>query len=169
MDTIIFDVDGTLSDPSHRRHHVTGGRKDWKTFTDEMVNDPPHRDVCLLAELLGDHPLVNQGAIKLFVFTARPDTHRAETEEWLRVHARSLLEKAEGVLMRAAGDNRADDIIKEDLLDSLLTGGYDVRFVVDDRPTVCDMWKRRGVTLLRHDNGEWDETHIPDTPDDKDT
>lgn len=155
-DTAIFDVDGTLSDVSHRRHYVTGGAKDWDTFTDKMVDDPPHRDVCLLAELLGDHPLVNQGAIKLFIFSGRPETHRAQTEEWLRIHCRSLLEKAEGLLMRAAGDYRSDVIVKEEFLDFIIKSGYNPRFVVDDRPSVCDMWKRRGITLLRHDNGEWD-------------
>jgi len=44
MDTIIFDVDGTLTDVSHRRHYVTGGNTDWGKFFDEMVNDPPFRD-----------------------------------------------------------------------------------------------------------------------------
>lgn len=156
FDTIIFDVDGTLSNPSHRRHLVTGGNTDWPTFTDEMVNDTPHRDVCLLADLLGDHPLVNQGAVKLFAFTARPETHRKETEEWLGLYAHLFLEKVEGMLMRAAGDNRPDDVVKEEMLDAIIAKGYNVRFVVDDRPEVCEMWKRRGITLLRHDIGEWD-------------
>lgn len=26
---IICDIDGTLSDPTHRLHHVTGGKKNW--------------------------------------------------------------------------------------------------------------------------------------------
>ena len=111
MDTIIFDIDGTLSNVEHRRHHVTGGWSDWDTFNAEMVNDPPYRDVCLLASLLGDHPLVNQGAVRLFAFTARPETHREETEAWLGINARPLLEKVEGVIMRAEGDYRPDDIV----------------------------------------------------------
>ena len=157
MDTAIFDLDGTMFDVRHRRHNVTGGGKpDWTAFTDEMVNDPPYRDVCLLADLLGDHPLVNQGALKLFAFTGRPESHRIETEEALSLHARLFLEKAEGIIMRATGDYRPDDVIKEEMLDAIIAKGYDVRFVVDDRPSVCDMWKRRGITLLRHDTGEWD-------------
>lgn len=158
MDTIVFDIDGTLADVGHRRHHVTGGNKEWGRFFAEMVNDPPLRDVCLLAELLGDHPLVNQGAIKLFIFSGRPETHRAETEEWLSVHARSLLEKAEGVLMRGADDKRADTIVKKEMLEHVRSMGYDVRLVVDDRPSVVEMWKAEGVTCLQHVNGldEWD-------------
>lgn len=158
MDTIIFDIDGTLADVGHRRHLVdpTKGRKDWGRFFDEMVNDPPLRDVCLLAELLGDHPLVNQGAIKLFIFSGRPDTHRKQTEDWLRVHTRSLLEKAEGVLMRAAGDFRPDTEVKREMLNDIRAMGFDPRLVVDDRPSVIAMWKKEGLTVLEHDSGEWD-------------
>ena len=157
MDTIIFDIDGTVADVAHRRHFLSGAKPAWGKFFDEMVNDPPLRDVCLLAELLGDHPLVNQGAIKLFLFSGRPDTHRKETEDWLLVNARSYFLKAEALLMRAEGDFRQDTIVKKEMLDSIRAQGYDVRLVVDDRPSVCDMWVREGITCLQHINGldEW--------------
>ena len=156
MDTIVFDIDGTLADVSHRRHYVSDGRKDWGKFFDEMVNDPPLRDVCLLAELLGDHPLVNQGAIKLFLFSGRPETHRKETEQWLLVHARSYFEKAEALLMRGEGDFRPDTVVKREMLAGIRGQGYDVRLVVDDRPTVVQMWKDEGLTVLAHDSGDWE-------------
>ena len=159
MDTIIFDIDGTLADVEHRRKHLgtTGGRKpDWGKFFAEMVNDPPLRDVCLLAELLGDHPLVNQGAIKLFLFSGRPETYRKETEEWLLIHARSYFQKAEALLMRAEGDYRPDTVVKSELLHGIQAQGYVVRFVVDDRPSVVQMWKDEGLTVLAHDSGEWE-------------
>ena len=156
MDTIIFDIDGTLADVSHRRRHVQGGNKDWGRFFEEMVNDPPLADVCLLAEMLGDHPLVNQGAVKLFVFSGRPDTHRAQTEKWLSVHVRSLFEKAEAILMRAGDDRRPDTEVKRDMLNHIRGQGYDPRLVIDDRPSVIAMWKEEGLTVLEHDSGEWD-------------
>lgn len=150
MDTIIFDIDGTLADVEHRRHLLSGAKPAWGKFFDEMVNDPPLRDVCLLAELLGDHPLVHQGAIKLFLFSGRPETHRKETEDWLLKHARSYFQNAEALLMRGEGDYRADTIVKKDMLRSLWCGGYDVRLVIDDRPSVCEMWVNEGVTCLQH-------------------
>jgi predicted kinase len=159
MDTIIFDIDGTLADVEHRRHFLSGAKPAWGAFFDEMVNDPPLRDVCLLAELLGDHPLVNQGAIKLFLFSGRPETHRKETEEWLLIHARSYFQKAEALLMRGEGDYRADTIVKKEMLRSIQAKGYVVRLVVDDRPSVVEMWKAEGLTVLAHDSGEWDGIH----------
>ncbi len=156
MDTIIFDIDGTLADVEHRRHFLSGAKPRWGLFFDEMVNDPPLRDVCLLAELLGDHPLVNQGAIKLFLFSGRPETHRKQTEDWLNIHARSYFQKAEALLMRGEGDHRADTIVKKEMLRGIQAQGYEVRLVVDDRPSVIEMWKGEGLTVLAHDSGEWD-------------
>ncbi len=161
MDTIIFDIDGTLADVEHRRHFLSGAKPAWGKFFDEMVNDPPLRDVCLLAELLGDHPLVNQGAIKLFLFSGRPETHRKETEDFLLKNARSYFQNAEALLMRGEGDYRADTIVKKEMLHDIQAQGYDVRLVVDDRPTVCTMWVEEGITCLQHLNGlnGWDGTN----------
>ena len=37
---VIFDIDGTLSNPAHRLHHVTGlGPKDWTAFFATMADD----------------------------------------------------------------------------------------------------------------------------------
>lgn len=156
MDTIIFDIDGTLADVEHRRHFLSGAKPNWGSFFAEMINDPPLHDVCLLAELLGDHPLVKTGAIKLFLFSGRPDTHRKETEEWLQNHVPAYFQKAEALLMRGEGDYRADTIVKREMLDGVRGQGHNVRLVVDDRPSVVQMWKDAGVTVLAHDSGDWD-------------
>src|SRR3546814_20900822 len=66
MDAIIFDIDGTLADVGHRRHLVTQGRKDWGRFFDEMVNDPPLANVCLLAEMLS-FAVEQYGDVALFL------------------------------------------------------------------------------------------------------
>ena len=76
FDTIIFDIDGTLTDVEHRRTFLVGSKPDWGKFFDAMVDDPPLRDVCLLAELLGDHPLVSQKAVRLFLFSGLPSDGR---------------------------------------------------------------------------------------------
>ncbi len=157
FDTIILDIDGTIADVAHRRTYLTGSKPDWGKFFDRMTDDPPLRDVCLLAELLGDHPLVNQKAVRLFLFSGRPETHRKETEEWLLIHVRSYFQKAEALLMRAEGDFRQDTIVKKEMLDKIRAQGYNPRLVIDDRPSVCDMWVREGITCLQHVNqlDEW--------------
>jgi len=40
---IIVDLDGTLSDSSHRQHFMTGKKKDWKGFYSALEQDPPNK------------------------------------------------------------------------------------------------------------------------------
>ncbi len=43
---IVCDIDGTVSDPTHRLHHVRGARrKDWPAFFDACGEDACHDDV----------------------------------------------------------------------------------------------------------------------------
>lgn len=53
------------------------------------------------------------------------------------------------LLMRSGGDQRRDSICKQEMLDTLILPSYDVRFVVDDRPAVCDMWRANGLRVLQ--------------------
>ena len=39
---IIFDVDGTLMNISHRRHHLEGSPKNWDAFRRDAVDDTPN-------------------------------------------------------------------------------------------------------------------------------
>jgi predicted kinase len=58
--------------------------------------------------------------------------------------------------MRGEGDYRPDTTIKKEMLTDIRAQGYDVRLVVDDRPSVVEMWKAEGLTVLAHDSGEWE-------------
>jgi hypothetical protein len=60
--------------------------------------------------------------------------------------------------MRADGDYRPDVEVKREMLRGIQGQGYDVRLVVDDRPSVIEMWKAEGLTVLEVDSGEWEGT-----------
>ena len=38
---LVFDWDGTLSDPRHREHLIKNQRPEWNAFNYESRNDPP--------------------------------------------------------------------------------------------------------------------------------
>ena len=158
VDAIIFDIDGTLADIRHRRHHVTGAKPDWKSFNAEMVDDPPLVDVCYLAELLGSHPLA-PSFLKLFLFSGRMETHRKETVDFLKRNVPVYFKNRAELLMRAEGDFRADTLVKKDMLDYIRKQGMNPRIVVDDRPSVVQMWKDEGLTVLAHDS-EWTQVRL---------
>jgi len=51
--------------------------------------------------------------------------------------------------MRTPGDRRQDSIVKEEILDTLILPRWDVVYVIDDRPQVVEMWRRRGFSVLQ--------------------
>ena len=50
--TVIFDIDGVLSDAAGRQHFLEWGRRDWDAFFDACGDDPLVGEVARLLELL---------------------------------------------------------------------------------------------------------------------
>ena len=132
MDVIFVDLDGTLARMGKR--HPYDGRR--------AVEDTVNRPVADVVQTLA-----TAWECPVFVLSGRSDQHRVWTQRWLDwwevPHDR--------LLMRAWGDNRADDVVKEEMLDNLLAEFPDlnVRAVFDDRLRVVKMWHRRGLPLFR--------------------
>jgi len=144
---ICIDIDGTLSDPTHRREHVTGGKKEWKQFFDKMGDDAPNKGVCFLASLVSHADL----GVPVFVCTGRPEEYRSITEDWLEEHTGNL-RSAKDILMRPSGDYRPDTVVKREMLDKIRALGYEPILVIDDRPSVVDMWRAEGIEVLQADH-----------------
>lgn len=146
MDTVIFDIDGTLADLDHRLHHIANHPKDYIAFYEECDRDAVIQPI---ADLLCDmHAL---GRVVLLV-SGRTDRVRLKTEQWLNNHGVPF----DGLYMRRDGDWRSDTIVKSKILDEIVELGHKVRFVVDDRTSVVKMWRDRGLTCLQC--REWQET-----------
>jgi predicted kinase len=144
--TVLFDIDGTLADATHRLHHIQNGSRNWDAFFAACVDDPVIEPIRELAWLVD-----NQG-YRIVLVSGRSDVVRAETEAWLAGHGVPYSE----LHMRAAGDFRQDHLVKSHILDALIADGHDIAFVVDDRPSVVAMWRERGLTCLQC--REWNET-----------
>jgi predicted kinase len=142
---VLFDIDGTLADASHRLHHIQNGSRNWDAFFTEAANDPviePIRELLYLFD--------NQD-YRIILVSGRTDKIRGITEAWLERHAIPHHE----LHMRSEGDYRQDFIVKSELLDGILAAGHDIHLVVDDRPSVVAMWRERGLTCLQC--RDWDE------------
>lgn len=153
MKTIIFDLDGTLADLTHRLHHVKNGNNRWGEFFSECVNDTPIIAVCELVKILysGPYDEYVEKIPKIIIISGRSDIVRTETEQWLCAHGIQYDE----LIMRPAGDYTPDHILKEHILDQLLREGHEILFTVDDRQRVVDMWRKRGITCLQA--AAWEE------------
>lgn len=151
MTAIIFDIDGTLSDLTHRLHHISGTSRKWDEFFDAASDDAPHNEIIELNKILK-----NAGKT-IFVVSGRPEKIRGITEEWLSNHGVVYDE----LYMRPDGDHRQDFLVKSQILDGILADNYEIDFVIDDRDTVVEMWRERGIVCLQC--REWRESK-PERP-----
>lgn len=131
---IICDLDGTLANIDHRRHHVEGAKKDWKAFFAGIVGDELNTMVDrYLDAVTGSH--------RILLVTGRPAEYVSVTETWLLDNRVSYNE----LFMRPAGDFRPDEIIKEEIYRTEIEPHYDVKLVLDDRAKVVKMWRSLGL------------------------
>jgi hypothetical protein len=142
---VLVDMDGTLSDCSHREHHIQGNPPDWPAFFRGMGQDPPNVSIVdLTRRLAANHDIL--------IVTGRPQEFLRETHDWLTRNSISPNE----IWMRRAGDHRPDFVVKREVLDHIPRDR--VVFVLDDRERVCDMWDSEGLTCHRVKQGECELT-----------
>ena len=147
LNKVIFDVDGTLMDIEHRRHFVTDGNNDWKSFMDPkiMEGDTPNQPVVDIALQLRD------AGAEIVVVSARNERHREVTEHQLR---KANIEFAH-LFLREDEDFRADDEFKQDVLDALRNNGWNPDLVFDDRNRVVSMWRANGIPCFQVAEGDF--------------
>jgi hypothetical protein len=141
---IIFDLDGTVADCSHRLHHIQGDKKDWSSFFAACRSDTPISDVlCVMGALSAKY--------QIWIVSGRSDECREQTREWLSEHVGGY----GNLLMRKEGDHRPDDVVKEEFLTSGAIPKERVSCVFDDRKRVVDMWRRHGLTCFQVADGDF--------------
>jgi hypothetical protein len=130
----IFDLDGTLAVIDHRLHHVRNGKRDWDSFFAGIGDDALAQPIARILDAL-----VDDAAILLC--SGRPEKCRASTVAWLEKHEVAY----DALYMRADDDHRPDHVVKSQILDGILADGYEPFLVIDDRQSVVDMWRDRGL------------------------
>lgn len=83
--------------------------------------------------------------------SGRGSQKRVVTDYWLKqakipYHA---------LYMRAAGDYRADNIIKGELLATMVEDGFIPTLVIDDRNQVVDMWRANNIQCVQVAEGDF--------------
>jgi len=140
---VIFDVDGTLANHEGVRNEYDNTR---------IMYDNPYPIVVEWAKAV--YPYFN-----LFILSGRKDFCGDDTCDWMEMQGVPF----DHILMRRTKDNRPDTVIKEEILDELLTvfSLDQFAFVVDDRPKVVRMWKRRGLKVYPVRGTELHKTGCP--------
>lgn len=141
----VFDFDGTLSNTDHRKHFLTGLRKDWDGWYAAANKDPAHRDIIKFTWLARKEGIVP------VICTGRGEEYRDQSEEWLFIHNVNY----DKMYMRAKKDRRDDTIIKKELVDLMRQDGYDPVLVFEDRDRVVKMWRDLGIRCLQVSPGNF--------------
>jgi len=149
MSYIICDLDGTLADCEHRRHHVTGDKQDWDAFFGGLEQDEIVEPVAVVLRAL----FFNSVCDIVFV-TGRPEKYAGFTLRWLE---RNLLRHCSFELhCRANDDLRPDEVMKAEIFErDIEPDRGKPLFVLDDRQKVVDMWRAKGITCFQVAPGDF--------------
>jgi hydroxymethylpyrimidine pyrophosphatase-like HAD family hydrolase len=143
---IIIDLDGTLCNVDHRRHHVHGENKDWKSFFAGIDKDPVN-------EWCRQLVLSMHKKYRIIFVTGRAEEYRTVSVQWLVKNIGFHAVGLSPLFMRKNGDFREDFIIKREIYERKIKPDYDILFCVDDRDSVVKMWREQGLDVL-HCSGE---------------
>jgi predicted kinase len=143
---VVFDLDGTLFKMNGR-----GPFDEHLVKTDTFVVEVG--EMC-------DAAAMNDNVI-LFL-SGRTDGCREDTEWALRENFTWMDYGFGGVqdcpwhlFMRATGDSRPDDIMKNELFEKHIAPFYHVLYVVDDRNKVVKMWREKGLVCAQVAEGDF--------------
>lgn len=149
---IIVDIDGTLANIDHRLGFVntkdTDSEKtqkaDWKNFFKNIPGDSVNEWCREIMEAM-------RIRYEIVLCSGRPDDYKRDTKTWLEEHHVFY----DALYMRARGDFRRDDVIKQQILDFELLPRYNILMCIDDRKNVTDMWRKNGLTCLQCQEGNY--------------
>ena len=145
---VILDLDGVISNATHRQHFLRGARKNWRGFFTSAGQDPPYdTGLALAASIADDHTVA--------ILTARPNYMAADTRNWLAAnevrHDLLILRPRHG---RGSGGPSAD--FKRHEIHRLRSAGYEVTMAIDDDERIIEMYRSEGVFALYTHSGYYE-------------
>ena len=137
---VMCDLDGTLA--------LLNGRNpyDASKCEDDLINVPV-RDI-----LVSQRESFYRSTVFL---SGREDKYRTQTKRFIRKHLTGWEEPLYELHMRKSGDFRPDTVVKHEMFMDHIYNKYRVAFVIDDRPSVCRMWRDLGLTVLQVNDEEF--------------
>ncbi len=152
---MILDLDGVISNATHRQHYLRGAFKDFRGFFTAAPDDPPYESgLALAASIADDHTVA--------ILTARPNYMLDDTRRWLAAHDVRhdllILRPEHG---RGSRGPSAD--FKRHELNRLRAAGYQVTAAIDDDERIIEMYRSEGVFALYTHSGYYERETSPRT------
>ncbi len=140
---IIFNLDGTLADFSHRKHFLKlpNISPKWKEFYEACDADKPIESAIKTLCALEGYDY------NIMIWSGRCESVRSKTEYWINSHIEATCWNCAKLKMRSIGDDTRWDILKERWADEVMESGETIDFVFDSDSS---MWKRKGVFVFKN-------------------
>lgn len=133
---VLVDIDGTVA-------HHEGVRSPYD-FT-KVIEDKPDDTVIAMVK-----SLKKQGK-KVIIMSGRSDECKEDTVKWLEKYGIEF----DDIHMRSKGDQRADWVIKDELVREHIQDNYYVDYCLDDRNQVVDHHRAMGYKVLQVEPGDF--------------
>jgi phosphoglycolate phosphatase-like HAD superfamily hydrolase len=149
IDCIIFDIDGTVANLTHRLHFITQKPKNWPRFKANIVFDTPIGPIVHVCQAL--NYCGGMSGPDIIFCSGRSYDQFDVTCDWIEQH---IGIKKPILFMRAERDYRDDVIVKRELL-TQIRKTYNPILVFDDRQRVVDMWRSEGLICCQVARGDF--------------
>jgi hypothetical protein len=143
--TVVFDIDGVLSDAAGRQHFIERGGRDWDAFFDACGEDALVEEVARLLSLL-------DADLRIVLLTGRPGRVQPQTLAWL--HHYEL--RWDLLVMRERGDYSQVTSFKQLAVAELRAYGFDLVLAFEDDPRNRDMLRAEGVPCIYIHSGYYE-------------
>lgn len=146
-EAIIVDIDGTVA-------HMTGRSPyDYTQVHTDVVDE----QIRWLVNTLAGADNTPEGPPYILIVSGRDDSCAVETAKWLienRIYHDELYMRPTRAV-DANGNKLPDYKVKYDLFNQNIRGKYNVRFVLDDRDQVVNLWRALGLKCLQVQPGDF--------------
>lgn len=142
-DVIICDLDGTLALFGDKNPYV-------RDFENDEVNEVV-RSLLRSSTSSPSGSTIHIPSPKVIVVSGRSGAYVDKTTKWLEENDINYF----ALFMRKEGDNRKDSIVKREIYDNKIRGKFNVKYVLDDRNQVVEMWRSLGLTVLQVADGDF--------------
>lgn len=135
--TVVFDLDGVLSDASSRQHFIEYPQRDWEAFFHACGDDDLIDEVARLLEVIDP-------THRVVLLTARPIRVQPQTLAWLTRYGL----RWDLLIMRDFGDYSAARAFKQHTVRELRSRGFELRLAFEDDPRNVHMFHTQGVPCV---------------------
>ena len=143
--TVVFDMDGVLSDAAGRQHYLERPYRDWEAFFAACGDDALIDEVGRLLEVIDP-------GYQIVLLTARPIRVQRQTLGWLdRYQLRWDL-----LIMRDFGDYESSRDFKQATVADLRAFGFDLRLAFEDDRRNYDMFHAEGIPCVYIHSGYYE-------------